>query len=253
MNLSPQELWASMGLVARIVLFTLLVMSVGSVYVAIERTITFQKARAQSRRLAEAVAVPLGTRDVAAALALSGEKQYRFSYLGHLLATGLAELKVRFDPEGHAAAQRALDRAIITETADLKKGMAILATVGSTAPFVGLVGTVFGIINAFAGMAETGSGGLASVSAGIAEALVTTAVGIAVAIIGVWLFNFFNSRVETISNEMTVSVHEFLDWSEKQLVAIRETPAKASAGSIEDARTENTEQVGRGVSASTLE
>ena len=125
---------------------------------------------------------------------------------------------IRFDGHGRDAANRAMERAALREQLDLKKGTAILATVGSTAPFVGLVGTVFGIINAFAGMAESGSGGLASVSGGIAEALVTTALGIAVAIIGVWLFNFFNNRVELIVNDMSVSVQEFADWVEKVLV-----------------------------------
>jgi biopolymer transport protein ExbB/TolQ len=237
MNVTPQALWESMGIIARIVLFTLLTMSVASLYVAIERTLTFWKSRGQSRRLASALAESLQKRDVKAALGLCKQSGFRFAYLGHLLGLGLAELSIRFDLEGKAAAQRALERAAITETADLKSGTAILATVGSTAPFVGLVGTVFGIINAFAGMATTGSGGLASVSAGIAEALVTTAVGISVAIVGVWLFNYFNARIEAINNEMTVSIMEFSDWAEKSLVAIREETTKAL--SIEDTRTED--------------
>lgn len=251
MNLSPHELWASMGLIARIVIFTLLAMSVGSVYVTIERSITFAKARGQSRRLAEAIAGAFKSRDVASALSLTREKDYQFSYLAHLLAAGLGELQSRFDVEGKAAAQRAVERAIITEAADLKKGTAILATVGSTAPFVGLVGTVFGIINAFAGMAETGSGGLASVSAGIAEALVTTAVGITVAILGVWLFNYFNSRIEAIANEMTVSVQEFMDWVEKELVVIREQGGHAATA--EDAKTEDSGRVAGSTASATLE
>ena len=66
-------------------------------------------------------------------------------------------------------------------------------------------------------MAESGSGGLAAVSAGIAEALVTTAIGIAVAIMGVWLFNYFTYRIDQITNDMTMSMQEFVDWCEKQL------------------------------------
>ncbi len=234
MSFTPQELWNSMGLIARIVLFVLLVMSVASVYVAIERWFTFYRARRQSRALAETMAQALVGQDLKAAQALTQEKTYRLSYLGHLLHGGLRELAARFDRVGLEAARRAMDRAMLVEALDLKKGTAILATVGSTAPFVGLVGTVFGIINAFAGMAETGSGGLASVSAGIAEALVTTAVGIAVAIVGVWLFNYFNSRVEVIQNDMTVSTQEFLDWGEKAVVEREENPALGA----EDARTE---------------
>jgi len=234
MSFTPQELWSSMGVIARIVLFVLLIMSVASVYVAIERWFTFSRARKQSRLLADATAQALVGQDLKAAQALTEEKRFRLSYLGHLLKSGLKEMTVRFDRVGLEAARRAMDRSMLVEALDLKKGTGILATVGSTAPFVGLVGTVFGIINAFAGMAETGSGGLASVSAGIAEALVTTAVGIAVAIIGVWLFNYFNSRVEVIQNDMTVSTEEFLDWGEKAVIEREENPALGS----EDARTE---------------
>lgn len=218
MSFSFEEIWASMGVVALTVIITLFIMSIASVYVAIERLITFMKARGQSRMLAEAIMGPLGKQDVAAALELTQLPEYKFSYLGHMLEAGLKELVVRFDGHGRDAANRAMERAAMRETLDLKKGTAILATVGSTAPFVGLVGTVFGIINAFAGMAESGSGGLASVSGGIAEALVTTALGIAVAIIGVWLFNFFNNRAEHIVNDMSVSVQEFSDWVDKVLV-----------------------------------
>ncbi len=226
MSFSFEEIWASMGIVALTVIVTLFIMSIASVYVAIERLITFTKARAQSRTLASAIGEHLATRDTAAALALTESEEYRHSYLGHLLKAGLKELTQRFDGHGRDAASRAMERAALREALDLKKGTGILATVGSTAPFVGLVGTVFGIINAFAGMAESGSGGLASVSGGIAEALVTTALGIAVAIIGVWLFNYFNARVELIINDMTVSVQEFADWIEKMLIEDDEAAAK---------------------------
>ena len=218
MSFSFEEIWASMGVVALTVIITLFIMSIASVYVAIERSITYWKARSQSRALAEAIMGPLGKQDISAAMKLTQQAEFKFSYLGHMLEAGLKELNIRFDGHGRDAAHRAMERAAMRETLDLKKGTAILATVGSTAPFVGLVGTVFGIINAFAGMAESGSGGLASVSGGIAEALVTTALGIAVAIIGVWLFNYFNNRAEHIINDMSVSVQEFGDWIEKVLL-----------------------------------
>jgi biopolymer transport protein ExbB/biopolymer transport protein TolQ len=94
--------------------------------------------------------------------------------------------------------------------------MAVLATVGSTAPFVGLFGTTFGVINAFQGMATAGSG-LAAISAGISEALITTGVGIGVAVIGVWLFNYYNHRIEKVTEELTSSEADFMDWAEKLL------------------------------------
>src|SRR3989454_6355174 len=90
--------------------------------------------------------------------------------------------------------------------AELKRGLGILATTGATAPFVGLLGTVMGIVNAFTGMAASGGGGsLASVSAGIAEALITTAFGLIVAIPAVWLYNYFTTKIDFLSVEMTRS------------------------------------------------
>ena len=100
------------------------------------------------------------------------------------------------------AAKRAIQRATAVNLADLKRGLAGLATVGSTAPFVGLFGTTFGIINAFQGMALTGSGGLAAISAGIAEALITTAFGLFVAVPAVWAYNYLPGKVEGFNVEM---------------------------------------------------
>ena len=96
-------------------------------------------------------------------------------------------------------------------TADMRKGLSGLATIGTTAPFIGLFGTVIGIINAFRGMAMTGSGGIAAVSTGIAEALVTTALGLFVAIPAVWLFNIFN-KIERFQVEMSNSASELIDY-----------------------------------------
>jgi biopolymer transport protein ExbB/TolQ len=94
----------------------------------------------------------------------------------------------------------------------------MLATTGATAPFVGLVGTIFGIINAFQSMGEAGGGDLSAISSGIAEALITTAIGISVAILGVWLFNYFTAKIDGITDDMQVSVQEFVDWCQKQIL-----------------------------------
>src|SRR5262249_9362963 len=84
----------------------------------------------------------------------------------------------------------------------LKRGLGFLATIGSTAPFIGLFGTVVGIINAFRSIAATGSGGMSVVSGGIAEALVSTALGIFVAIPAVIAFNSFTGKIETFHVQM---------------------------------------------------
>jgi biopolymer transport protein ExbB len=117
----------------------------------------------------------------------------------------------------------------VEELSKLRKGLAILATTGSTAPFIGLFGTVFGVINAFQGMATAGSG-LTAISAGISEALITTGVGIGVAIFGVWLFNYFNGRLEKVTDEMTSSEADFLDWASKLVLKNAEAaPAEEPA------------------------
>jgi biopolymer transport protein ExbB/TolQ len=105
-----------------------------------------------------------------------------------------------------------MDRASTIFTQELKKGLSILATIATSSPFIGLFGTIGGIINAFRGMALTGSGGIGAVAGGIAEALITTAFGIGVAIIALWCFNVLNSRVEVYEAEMSNTSSEILDF-----------------------------------------
>jgi biopolymer transport protein ExbB/biopolymer transport protein TolQ len=97
-------------------------------------------------------------------------------------------------------------------TSELKRGMAVLATVGSTSPFVGLLGTTVGVINSFLGMAANSSGSIAAVSAGISEALATTALGLVVAIPAVWSFNYFTNKIENLVVEMTYTSKELIDY-----------------------------------------
>ena len=118
-----------------------------------------------------------------------------------------------------------LERVALTEAASLRKGMNILATTGSTAPFVGLVGTIFGIINAFSMMSAEGGADLTAISGGIAEALVSTAFGIAVAIVAIWVYNYFNAVVDDIGKDISISIQEFVDWAEKETLRRVEQPA----------------------------
>src|SRR5690606_11770911 len=109
--------------------------------------------------------------------------------------------------------RRAIQRATALTAADLKKGVSVLATIGSTAPFVGLLGTVIGVINAFVGIASAGgSSGIGAVSAGIAEALIETALGLFVAIPAVWFYNYLTGRIEHFNVEMDNSSSELVDW-----------------------------------------
>jgi biopolymer transport protein ExbB/TolQ len=208
------EIWQHSGFLAKSVVVTLALMMIVCVFITVERIIAFNRARSQSMRLAAEIVGPLQKKNIRAALKLAKDEQFKASYLAGLLKAGLGELASRADPHGISNAKRAIDKAHGEELAKMRRGMTILATTGSTAPFVGLFGTTFGVINAFQGMATAGSG-LASISAGISEALITTGVGIGVAVMGVWMFNYFTFRSEKVSDELRSSEADFLDWAEK--------------------------------------
>ncbi|MSP55479.1 MAG: MotA/TolQ/ExbB proton channel family protein [Myxococcales bacterium] len=217
MNLTPQHLWASMGGPAKGVFLVLILMLMACVYVGIERLMLYTRARSQSRALGEAVGGPLGQGNIEAALKIVKDEAYKLSYLGVILRAGLEEYAKEPSEFGLRALKRAVEIKSPVEVANLRTGMNILATTGSTAPFVGLVGTIFGIINAFAIMATAGGGDLTAISGGISEALVSTAVGITVAIVAIWIYNWFNAILDDIQKDMTTAMQEIEDWGEKDL------------------------------------
>jgi len=211
-------MWHSMNWVAKGVVIVLALMSIWSLTIAIERLWRFQKAKRESLEVAKGVTPLLGQHKLAEAIRLAGDKRYRHSHLARVLRAGLTE----FDYQTHEqlpedfdvveSGKRAIDRETLMTTAEMKKGLGNLATISTTAPFVGLFGTVAGIIHAFQGMALTGSGGLGAVSAGIAEALVTTAFGLFVAIPAVWLYNYFLNKVDRFQVEMSNSASQLIDY-----------------------------------------
>ena len=200
------------------IIIVMVLMGLGCVYVAIERTWALGNARRQSRALAEAAALAMADGGAEAALELARQPEFKDAYLGRLLVSALGEFTARRDRHGIEAAERALTRAALDEDPVLKKGFGILATTGATCPFVGLVGTIFGIIAAFGAMQGEGGANVMALVGPIAEALYATAIGIGVAILGVWLFNYFNHRVEQIKKDMNTSTLELLDWCEKQIL-----------------------------------
>ena len=209
------DMWGHAGWVARAVLITLALMMIATIYVTMERWMAFYRGRMQSIRLRNEIIGPLQQGDVGSALRVASDEQYKAGYLAGILKAGLRELdEGGNDKFALDAAKRAVSKAHAEELAKLQKGMPVLATVGSTAPFVGLFGTTFGVINAFQGMADAGAG-LAAISAGISEALITTAFGILVAVIGVWLFNYFNNRITKVSDELNSSEADFIQWAAK--------------------------------------
>src|SRR5437588_11602466 len=212
-------MWQQMGLVAKAVAFVLFFMSMWSFGVAIERFFTYQQARNQSKLFAPQVAKHLKEGRLKDAVALSTSKNYRYSHLAKVVLAGLQEYQFQQENAGGLSREELLDtvrrsiqRATALTASDLKKGVSTLATIGSTAPFVGLLGTVVGVINAFVGIASTGSGGIGAVSAGIAEALIETALGLFVAIPAVWFYNFLTSRIEYFNVEMDNSSSELVDY-----------------------------------------
>jgi len=214
MGHSLLDIWNQMGYLAKGVAIFLILMSIYSLGIFIERLLLYRAAKKQSIEY-----LPIATkalREGNYAAAVEAAKRYNKSHLAKVLAAGLQQfLFEKEDQPSHDAVESvrlAVERAAALTTAEMKRGIGGLATIGSTAPFVGLFGTVFGIINAFQGMAAAGSGGIGAVSAGIAEALITTGVGIGVAIVGVWMFNYFTSEIEFFGIEMANSGSELIDF-----------------------------------------
>jgi biopolymer transport protein ExbB len=213
------HMWNQMGWIAKAIGVILIIMSMISFGVAIERIYTFTQARKQSKLYAPQVAKHLKEGRLKDAIAVSSSKNYRYSHLAKVVLAGLQEYQFQQETGGSLSREdlvdtvrRAIQRASALTANDLKKGVASLATIGATAPFVGLLGTVVGIITAFQGIAATGSGGLGAVSAGISEALVETALGLVVAIPAVWFYNYLTGRIEYFNVEMDNSSSELLDY-----------------------------------------
>jgi biopolymer transport protein ExbB/biopolymer transport protein TolQ len=219
-----RSMWGSMSIIAKTVVFILFILSAWSLGVMIDRALMYSAARKQSRVFVQQVAGALreGKLDEAISIAERNKK----SHIAKVVATGLSEFQSASsqvsEEEVVEAAKRGLDRSIAIVHADMKRGLSGLATIGSTAPFVGLFGTVVGIINAFKGISSEKSTGLAAVAGGISEALVTTAIGLFVAVPAVWLFNYFTSKMEAFDVEMDNSSSELVDYF------IKRSTAKAS-------------------------
>jgi len=208
-----------MGPPALVVAGVLLVMGIASLTVLVERLLAFRRSRAASARFASAVGDHFSPSAVDHVI--SEAREFSAAHLARLMESGLStyrDLLANPDGSGLTAAEstrRHLERRVDVLVADLKRGLPVLASVGSVAPFVGLLGTVLGIISAFQGIAATGSGGLSSVAAGIAEALIETALGLAVAIPAVLAFNYLSTRIARDELTLTNAAGELVDRIER--------------------------------------
>ena len=235
MSVDLMEMWGTMGWFAKMIVWLLLFMSLATFTVAFQRWWDLSRSKKQVIQFAPKLSSALEGHDLDAA-----ERAVKEHERGHLAAAYrgvFTALKEHVSDRSLSAVEvgsiaRTIDLNKLEQLARFRRGMGILATVGATAPFVGLLGTTMGVVNAFTGMATAGSGGLAAISAGIAEALITTAFGLGVAIPAVWLYNYFTGRIELVSMEIDYGSKEFMNF----LLAIAnrlskgQDPFKASAG-----------------------
>jgi biopolymer transport protein ExbB/TolQ len=219
-GLSVLALWENMSLINKGVVIILILLSVWVLYVSVERWLLFRKADKQSLEFARLATDHLKHDRPQAAI--DAAMKYPQSHLARVVAAGLQSFQYESttSPLSHVeiveAAGRAVERAALLTTSDFKRGLGGMATIATLTPFIGLFGTVIGIIKAFTGMALTGSGGIGAVSAGIAEALVSTAFGLGVAIPAAWMFNYFTNKLERLQVEMSNSASELIDFFMKQ-------------------------------------
>ncbi len=211
MDFSFSHLWSSMGIFAKLIVLTMGLMSTASLLVMFERIVVYMRSGSESVQFAQKMAKVLSEGDVAAAAASGLTKNV--GHLGRTINAGLTAFRTASSNKDVAieSVARAMERQAAREVQNLKRGLGILATVASTAPFIGLLGTTMGIVNSFQQMAATGSGGLGTISGGISEALITTAFGLLVAIPAVMAFNFLQGWVDARSVDLAESSNEFLD------------------------------------------
>jgi biopolymer transport protein ExbB len=209
-----RSMWSSMGIPAKTVVVILFAMSAISIGIMIDRGLMYSAARKQSRVFVQQVAGALKENKLDEAISIA--ERNKKSHIAKVVATGLSEFQAASSqvPEEEVieAAKRGLERSVAIVHAEMKRGLSGLATIGSTAPFVGLFGTVVGIINAFKGISSQKATGLSAVAGGISEALVTTALGLLVAVPAVWFYNYFTNKVEAFDVEMDNSSMELINY-----------------------------------------
>src|SRR6188474_1800653 len=217
MGVDILALWGHAGLFARGIVVVLLIMSFFSLTIALNKLWQIHKSAAATRKFAPQFSRAIQEEQLDQAIALA--EKNKASHVARVLGGALGEVKPLLRDRATItaadinSAERAIERQMLLELTDFKRGLGIMATVGSTAPFVGLLGTCMGIVASFEAMSSQGaSGGLAGIAGGIAEALITTALGLLVAIPAVWFYNYFTTKIEYLTAEMTHSSKELIDY-----------------------------------------
>lgn len=217
MNLDLMHLWGQMGWFAKGVVFVLAIMSIWSLTIVFTKAVQFSKSAKATRKFMPEFSRAIQEEQLEQAIKLA--ETHKKSHVARVLGEALAEVKPLLRDRATItsadinSAERAVERQMLLTLSELRRGLSVLATTGATAPFVGLLGTTMGIVNAFVGMQAGGtSGGLAGIAGGIAEALITTAFGLLVAIPAVWAFNYFTTKLEYFTAEMTFTSKELIDY-----------------------------------------
>lgn len=231
MGVSLIELWKSMGWFAKGIAFLLLFMSIMVATITIRKLIQLRRSKSATLKFSGPFSEALSNEDFGEAERLV--EAYPRSHLATVFRRVFPNLTFHSQDLDLSAAeiasvQRMIDLNTLEQLSKFRRGLGVLATIGATAPFVGLLGTTMGVVNAFTGMAQSGSGGLAAISAGIAEALITTAFGLMVAIPAVWLYNYFINRIDYISMEITYATKEFVDFLLRYEARLHKTAGKSS-------------------------
>ena len=228
MDISIWHMIAGAGLMVKLVMFTLLVFSVVSWAIIIMKQVMFRRTARESEEFLEQFWESKTLSD-----AYESAKDFSLSPEAAVFISGFSELKkisaVRNSPQGSETLEmqlatmdnlkRPIRKAESQEISALGSSLSFLATTGSAAPFIGLFGTVWGIMSSFHDIGQRGSASLAVVAPGISEALVATAAGLAVAIPAVIAYNYFANRLGEIENEMQNFSTDFLNLVERDLLS----------------------------------
>jgi biopolymer transport protein ExbB/biopolymer transport protein TolQ len=213
--MSMIDLWHEMGWFAKGIVFVMAAMSIYSLSIMIQKWWHIRQAQAETRKFAPEFSQFLEEDNLTEAIKLA--ESYKKSHVARVLGGALSEVKPLIQDGSVTvadinSAERAIEREMLMMIVELKRGTAVLATVGATAPFVGLLGTTMGVVNAFGAMASSNSAGLGAIAAGISEALIATAFGLMVAIPAVWSFNYFQTKIDNLTAEMTYVSKELVDY-----------------------------------------
>ncbi|MBZ4420836.1 MotA/TolQ/ExbB proton channel family protein [Myxococcus sp. RHSTA-1-4] len=227
MQFTLTDLWGHMGLFARLIVIVMAMMSVLSLVILAERVLVFRTSRRHSRKYAAEMGTLLASGDFEAAV--QTQPGADVGYLGRTIRAGLTAYNISASDSREEAMEsvaRSLERQAQREVQSLKRGLGLLATVASTSPFVGLLGTTMGIVTAFQEMGLAGAGGIGTISTGISEALVTTAFGLLVAIPAVMAYNSLQGWVDARAVDISEASNEFLDAAARALKRARAAAAR---------------------------